>query len=247
MINTIAIVPKHASQAKPGDAAEFLREARAWLKARGGGELIVFDNSLKPRARAVEVETRLYELAKAGVRVPSVAFFMHGLRDSIQTGHTCNVRRQPGYMPVAELAKALRAVTTPAPKIPLYACDAARDGNLTRKDDQNEGPGGDGGFADGLRDAMIALDHTWASGGWVDAHITPGHTTVNKLVRRFLCDPLPHEITLGMPGGEWLVSPRDRALWAAWVKALGTTTKKGAFRLEFPMLTTREVHAHLGG
>jgi hypothetical protein len=247
MTNTIAVVPKYASQAKPGDAAEFMREAKAWLAARGGGELIVFDNSLKPRARALSVQRVLDELSKANVRVNSVAFFMHGLRDSIQTGHTCNPKRQPGYEPVMSLALALRGVTKSAPKIPLYACDAARDGNLSRKDDKNEGPGGDGGFADGLRDAMIALDHAWASDGWVDAHITPGHTTVNPNVRRFRCDPLPYEITLGMVGGDWIVDPRDRKLWSTWRKALGSVHRKGAFRLDFPLLSIRQIHEHLGG
>lgn len=243
----LAIVPKHASEAKPGDAAEFLREARAWLKMfpEDGNELVIFDNKLPPKVRARALTAQLERFRGRDFR--AVGFFMHGLRDSIQTGHTCNIRRQPGYAPVVELAETLRAIMAAKPIVPLYACDAARDGNLTRADDKDAGPGGDDGFADGLRDAMIALDHVWARDGHVDAHITPGHTTTNKFVRRFRCNPLPHELTLGMVGGDWIVDPRDRKLWAAWNKALGSPARKGTLRLRFPFLTVRQIHAELGG
>ncbi|MBK7153843.1 MAG: hypothetical protein IPH72_19025 [Sandaracinaceae bacterium] len=87
-------------------------------------------------------------------------------------------------------------------RVERYACDAARDDDADRRDDVTQSAGGDGGFADQLRDALAAHGLT----GHVDAHAKPGHTTKNPHLRRFHMDGGP-----GV-GGEWLVEP-GTALW----------------------------------
>lgn len=250
LVDVVAFAPQYPSKARPGDAAEFAREARAWLrlhKAHLGVEPIPFDNTAPPRQRARAVAAALRGAHALGGPLRAVAFFCHGLRDSLQAGFASDVGRRPAYAPVGELATVLREVMTSAPILPLYACDAARDDDADGKDDLEGGPGGEGGFADALRDALIALDASWSWGGVIDAHAKAGHTTLNPHVRRFACSPLPHEVHLGMVGGGWIVDPTDRPRWRAWNAALGEPKKKGSMRLRFPSMTVAEIHAELDG
>ena len=97
-------------------------------------------------------------------------------------------------------------------------------------DSPGDGPGGDGGFADALRDALSERGVT----GHVDAHVTTGHTTRNPHVRRFYCDG-----AAAGTGGDWLVAPGSPK-WRRWVTAL-----KGDMRFRFPWLTPAEIDAAL--
>src|SRR5690606_18287712 len=113
-------------------------------------------------------------------------------------------------------AKVIAEHTEPSHAIiTLYACDAARDGDSDRRDDVAPGPGGDGGFADALRDALSADHHMH---GHVDAHASLGHATKNPFVRRFWMDGESADI-----GGDWLISPGSPA-WRTWVRRMANKT-----------------------
>ena len=120
-----------------------------------------------------------------------IAFFCHGLRRSLQTGHDLGT--------VNELADAIAAASGPRVTVALYACSTAHELTVTR-----------GGFADALRDALTAR----GKAGHVDAHTTAGHATTNPMVQRFDMQANVGDIT-----APWIVEPRTE-LWAGWQRAL---------------------------
>jgi hypothetical protein len=198
---------------KPDATGAFIPEAKnyaKWLTAQGWTvERYPFDNRAQKLQRRREVEGLLRE----GDPVQHFAFFGHGLAKGLQSGHDLAT--------VSTLAEALAvACNWGRLVVTLYACDAA-DG---------KGPGGDGGFADALRDALSERGIT----GHVDAHVTTGHTTRNPHLRRFYMDGA----AVGT-GGDWLVAPGSPK-WRRWVTAL-----KGDMRFRFPWLTAAEIDAAL--
>lgn len=231
-MRALVLHPIHASVKKPGDAGEFKREALRFASQfpAPGGRIVPFNNALGKGARRREVERAI----ASGGPWDVIALFSHGLKLSIQTGH--------GVEHVGQLADVIVAHAAPHLRVELYACDAARDEDADRHDDVTEAVGGDGGFADQLRDALAARGLT----GHVDAHAKPGHTTRNPHLRRFSMDGGP-----GV-GGEWLVSPTVpedatpaeaaavRALWRSWSNAL-----KGSLRHRFGLMTREEIEREL--
>jgi hypothetical protein len=215
-MRALLIYPTHASASKPGDAREFKREAERhaeYLSVMHGFEVVLrpFDNSQANKLR----RRREVESLIRAQPIDVFALFGHGLERSIQTGHD--------LASAATLADALsmgrkRIVVT------LYACEAA--------DTNTKGPGGDGGFADVLRDLLAERGVT----GHVDAHTTTGHTTKNPHVRRFWSNG----VAAGT-GGDWLVAPGSPK-WRKWVAALKST---GDMRNAFPFLTPAEIDAKL--
>lgn len=113
---------------------------------------------------------------------------------------------------VGELADAIAGATASDVRVALYACSTGAT---------------DDGFAATLAAALSARGKT----GWVDAHTSAGHATKNPEVRRF---------AIGMPIGEWLVSPTDKRAWKAWREALTTD-----LRFRFPLMTVAEVRGSL--
>ena len=144
-----------------------------------------------------------------------LAIFGHGWETGIQCGF--------GLAQVGDLAGALAGAAR-APRVILYGCLTA----------EGTGPGGDGGFADALRDALCAAGAAWAQ---VDAHVTAGHCCRIPYVRRFEGAGVP----TGGLGGAYLVTP-GAALWKPWVAAL-----KGDLRFRFPFLSAVAIHCELGG
>lgn len=205
---------------KPDATGAFIPEARSYreMLLSLGHEVAssVLDNRAPKPTRRRQVEGHI-STGKALGGWDHVAFFGHGLSRSLQTGHDLTT--------VGALADALTGSVGASRRlvVTLYACDAG--------DSPRTGPGGDGGFADALRDALAARGVT----GYVDAHTTTGHTTRNPHVRRFSMDGGP-----GV-GGEWLVEPGS-PLWRKWVAAL-----KGPMRFRFPLLTREQIRAELGG
>jgi len=160
-----------------------------------------------------------------GDRAHAVGIFCHGLKGSLQTGHNLTT--------LAALARALTKSTHSGAKVVLYACSAADT-------PVKNGPGGDDGFADRLRDALIRHAPGHWKGGHVDAHVTAGHATTNPYVRRFTCDlAVPSETVLGIVGGEWIVPPGSK-WWKAWDAAL-----HGDLRFRFPFMSISEIRAEL--
>jgi hypothetical protein len=146
-----------------------------------------------------------------------LAVFCHGWVNGLQVGWLRQNLR--------EVAAFLSDYVTPDVRIPLYCCLAG--GTDTR------GVGGDGGFADRLRDALCERGITECQ---VDAHTTSGHTTWNPYVLRFSGEGSP----TGGQGGHWLVAPKGK-LWRPWVQRLKTTD----LRLRFPWMTVAEIHEEL--
>lgn len=156
-----------------------------------------FDNKLAPPKRREAVQAILRKYSDLEL----VAFFGHGLRRSLQSGHDLTN--------VKALAEAIAAATGPRVVVVLFACSTA--GQLTVKR---------GGFADALRDELARLGKT----GHVDAHTTPGHAVSNPYVQRF--DIAPHEIE--EIAGDWLV-PRTEPLWSRWRTRLKATDIRHRF------------------
>jgi len=97
-----------------------------------------------------------------------VALFCHGWTSGIQFGFDLGPT-------VEALADALVAASTNALKVALYACSTGRS-------DGPPGDGGEGGFADSLRDLLAARGRPAAT---VFAHTSAGHTTRNPQCRMF--------------------------------------------------------------
>lgn len=229
-LRAIAFVPTTNAKGKK-DADEFRREAKRWLALHNVAPdfLREFDNTDSKKRRRDEVH---HHLIVNGYTKPleHVLFFCHGLKDAIQTGHASRRWGIATTRTVFDLVTIMRSVCERHVRVTLYACDAARDNDKQRSDDTKPGPGGDGGFADVLRDMMCAGGF---SGGWVDAHAVSAHTTRAPYVRRFYTNGSAD----GAIGADWIVSPGSD-LWRPWVREL-----KGAMRLRFPRLEVDEIRA----
>lgn len=225
-MTVVAVVSAVNVDGKKDASGAFVPEARAFLRFHGadpkGAAFVPFDHRLAPAKRRAQVEAGIRAAHTAlGARIEGLAFFCHGYRRGLQTGHTTKA--------LGGLVETMRDTCSPNVAVPLYACDAARDEDADRKDDLLDAPGGDGGFADALRDAMLRTRAF--HGANVDAHVTAGHTTRNPHVRRFeVTAAVPSETILGLPGGSWLVTPNS-ARWKTWIRALRTD-----FRFRFPFL-----------
>ena len=108
---------------------------------------VPFDNHEPKAHRAAAVESAIWH-SFPGDWIDHVAFFCHGLRDSLQTGHRSRA--------LGNLAQSIAWRARPGSPlvVTLYACDTARDYDRDRSDDTSDPEGGEGGFADALRDAL---------------------------------------------------------------------------------------------
>jgi hypothetical protein len=217
MTASIAICPTHNHRGRKDVTGAFLPEARAFADLHGA-ELRQFDNRAAKWRRRREVEAIL---DAAPLKLTHVAIFCHGYRRGLQTGHTT--------FSVNRLAAAIARNATASASVTLYACDTARDGDKQRNDDTKPGPGGEGGFADKLRDGLLAHG---MRGGHIDAHPVTAHATKAPYVRRFYIDPEAQDL-----GGDWLVAPGS-TLWQAWRRKLRQDRR---FRLSFPLMSTEAV------
>ncbi len=211
------------------DADEFRREAGAFARlhattiVKPGAALIAIDNTVSASAMRRRV---CDEIENAGPQpVSLVAFFCHGHKTGIQFGFR--------LADVEGLAKTIANNAGKEPVVALYCCDTARDRDPQRDDDLKPGVGGDGGFADELRDALCRA-------GAVDCrvygHAVAAHTTKAPWVRVFEGRGSP----VGWTGGPFLVE-RKSPLWRPWVKALQTTD----LRFRFPFMSIGELHEEL--
>ena len=224
---SLAICPTHNAKGKRDVTGAFLPEARAFteLRAAEGGvfaEMHQFDNRAAKWRRRREVEGIL---DAAPYPLTHVAIFCHGYRRGLQTGHTT--------FSVSRLAAAIARNSTASASVALYACDTARDGDNQRNDDTKPGPGGEGGFADKLRDELLAHG---MRGGHIDAHPVTAHTTKAPYVRRFYVEPEAQDL-----GGDWLIAPGS-AQWRVWRLKLRQDRR---FRLSFPLMSTEAIRAAL--
>lgn len=197
----------------------FLTEAQAFAKMVGTVRMTQIDVS-RPMARRRRESLDAVALArhKLGGPLSGLAIFCHGWCDGIQIGWT---RRTCG-----EVARVLADSCLRDLRVALYCCSTGST--------DTGAPGGDGGFADTLRDHLCRAGLVDCQ---VDAHDTPGHTTRNPRVRRFRGQGSP----TGGQGGQWIVEPGRAPLWGKWVKALQSSD----LRLRYPVLTVGDIHTEL--
>lgn len=241
----LIVLPDRGSKAKPADyRGAFDPGARAFLAAHGGVRVEI-NQGMGATARFRRLVRAIEE------HEPScIAFFCHGLATALpQMG--ANLAN------LVELAKPIREATT-APLIVIYGCSTGSERCVTcehpihpaeceasrgssrcdcARRDHGEAPGGDGGFADRLRDTLVKMG---ANGTTVLAHATPGRAVENPYLRRFHGpERKPDNV-----GGKWLVTPPehggDRRRWNAWRALL-----EGPFKFRFPFMTQDEIDAEL--
>lgn len=229
MVNkrTIAFAPMHNTKGRKDATGAFIPEAKRFLRHHGidpSCNLFLIDNKQSKKKMREDVITILNNLNAAFTPHcgTAVAFFCHGTKQGIQ--FSFNVRN------VAGLAKALVSFGGASVIVPLYACSTGRDRDRDKLDDLQD-VGGDGGFADVLRDTLCDAGGTQCV---VDAHTSVGHTTRNPNVRRFLGS------AVGGIDGFYIVSRHKRKLWRTWRKALRTD-----YRFVFPFLAIEEIHHDL--
>lgn len=213
----LAFAPKHNSHGRRDASHAFIPEAKAFCMLHGAAPPILFDNEQAFLARCAFVRGRI-EACEPGA-LETLALFCHGWKDGLQVGVRIGS--------VRPFVDSLSKVAAPQLRIILYCCDTARDADDDRVDDTKPGPGGDGGFADKLRDEcrIAGVSAT------VYAHTTAGHTTRNPRVRRFDPDE--------MAGGHWVIEPYG-PMWGRWRKAL-----RGDLRFRFPFLSELAIAAEL--
>jgi hypothetical protein len=224
----------HNTKGRKDATGAFQPEAERFVMIHHGmvgtGDVRLFDNK-KPDQycrdfvlREIDRVNSLYP-PDEDVRPMCIAFFCHGFKRGIQ----CGFKLQHVNELAAAMFKACNERTDII--VPLYACDTGRDLDADRRDDL-EAFGGDGGFADSLRDALCRA-------GAVDcevlAHTTAGHASRNPNLRRYS----GNGSVCGGVGGHYIV-PMKSPLWKKWRVALRTD-----FRFKFPFMTDAEIHDYL--
>jgi hypothetical protein len=223
-LSMLCLVPDQNTMGKSDTTGAFLPEARAFARCHGQNPDAIITRF---PARELFLRRRAFcvRAIESASQLDVLAFFCHGWRDGLQAGWQRTT--------ILHLARTLAQHAARDAHVLLYACDTGRDADALREDDTEPGPGGDGGFADELRDTCEALGREIT----VAAHATAGGTTVNPYARRFAPG-------CGGRGGEWYVEP-ESALWLPWKRSL--RDPRNTLKFRFPMMTPAEVAAELGG
>jgi len=220
----LAFAPDADTPGRHDVSGAFLPEALQFLRLHDPSSLPVrrFPAAGPLDERRVAVKHALRERAEQGAPLlKTLAFFSHGFRTGLQCGYLSSN--------ALKLAQLVKLYCKPGGYVVLYACDTGRDSDMDTEDDRMPGPGGEGGFADALRDACDALNCQTS----VVAHATRGHCTMNPHVRIF---------RPGGYGGEWYVDPGDAALFLRWRKALHSIS---TLRFRFPFMTSEAIRDEL--
>lgn len=202
-MNGLTFAPAYDSGgAHPHDATgAFQPGARAFSTLHGLPPPHLFDN--RPASMRVRRLAVLDVIRATPGPLDVIALFSHGRRRGTQWGGV----NEP--VVCDEIATVIASVAAPDVVIALYACSTGEDVSEAGHDGViDNAPGaGEGGFADRLRDAVLAHGKRPR----VLAHTTAGHAFRNPYVRVF--DASTDK------GGEWLIAPGSPD-WHAWVKAL---------------------------
>lgn len=217
----ILVMHATTNTTKPDATGAFIPEAINFRKYRESlgdtVEVIGFDNKLPPPKRAPAFLKQL-EGAKP---FDAIVYIGHGLRNSLPSaGITSTYRTKFTQLIQSKSLSKTKVFVT------LFACSAAE--TTTGQ------PGGEGGFADKLRDDLVALGF---SEGWIDAHPVPGHATQNSQVRRFFISA-----EQAPKGGTWLVTPGSPE-FPKWRSKLNSKWRDDPFRFQFPYMSQADVLA----
>lgn len=222
-MNLLCLAPEHNTEGKKDASGAFVPEARAFAQLHGGHVAQVDNNDSYPARRAQSIRLISEHVSRHGP-LDAAGIFCHGWPTGLQLGF------RSAQAPL--LARTLtqgRAAGRDTFVVVLYACDAGRDADDDRTDDQTQGIGGEGGFADLLCAAIGNLGHR----ARVLAHVTVGHTTTNPWLRVFSTDDQ-------IAGGVWIVPPKS-PLWGRWHRALQQTD----LRFRVPFMSPSQVLAEL--
>ncbi len=143
----------------------------------------------------------------------------HGLRNSLPSAGVTQANRKKFTDLLYKKSKNKKKLY-----VTLFACSTAE---TTTKQ-----PGGEGGFADKVRDDLVALGMTE---GWIDAHPTPGHATQNSQVKRFYISEEESP-----KGGSWIVTPGSPE-FKKWRQRLNSKWREDPFRFDFPYLNQVDI------
>lgn len=204
MPNMIVITPDRNVHSTDFKGA-FEPESLTFMKVVPGKHtLIKFDASKAMPTRRAYVFGELSKLK--GLDYSGVAFFCHGWHNGIQAGVA--LKQIPELVNLIAGATKNGVDARDVLHVPLYCCSTAAKGGVPEAASET---GGDGGFADTLRDAFCQQGKPWVR---VFGHTTPGHTTMNSQVRVFE----GKGSTFGGMGGEVLVRqpPPKNPLWSVW-------------------------------
>lgn len=221
MKNILVFTGDRNSEGKPADyTGAFLPEALAFMKLHNvpSANHLRVDLSKAENTRRQRVYDFIKKRHKEVGNIDGIAFFCHGLTRKIQLG----IR----LIDLANFASLVKEVIEPSSKkfvIALYCCSTG-DG---------PGIGGDGGFADQLRDSLCQSGITQCS---VLAHSVSGHTTKNTAKIKF--DGLDSPV--GGTGGITIVSSTS-TLWKKWKTAIINSD----LRFRVPFMTIAEIHTEL--
>jgi hypothetical protein len=178
---------------------ESLRYAKYW---RGAGDEVAAYEIDVSAARALR-RAQVIAAISAQAPIDRLAVFCHGWRTGVQLG--VEIGRE-----LDALVAALAAASTEHLRIALYCCSTGRSSGPP-------GDGGDGSFADRLRDGLVAKGRAAVH---VFSHASAGHTTRSGAVRLFVADGAAggHDLTeVGSPERARLVarlsSARDPLRW----------------------------------
>jgi len=225
-MNGVVFIPDRNHTRKDFEGA-FLPEALSFSEIWGSPKPVKIDISLTAQEQRAQVLQGIKDASWAQGTLRMVAFFCHGWKAGIQLGFNLDTAQ--------DLAKQIACYSTRNVVIPIYACSAARDNDPGIADDIDpDTVGGDGGFADILRDALCWEDKVHCR---IMAHVTSGHTTRNPWVRYFEGTGNPY----GGSGGAWVIRPKG-PLWARWIKWLAYKDN----RLKFPFETANTLRQEVG-
>jgi hypothetical protein len=211
----LCFAPAFNTKGRKDATGAFIPEAERFLKHHGqdSSMLRLIDNMQNKTQMRRAVLKHLKEFSCHGL--DGVFFFCHGYRRGIQFGFTTKGLKK--------LATAIFDACDENPRVCFYSCDVGRDSDRKRTDDLKTF-GGDGGFADEMRDALCKAGSRWCR---VD-----GHTTRNPHVRRFEGDGS----MVGGKGGYYIVPRQKKKLFKKWRELLRT-----AFRFEYPFMSTEVI------
>lgn len=172
--------------------------------------------------RAAQALTEIEKVPDGSLRC--LAIFSHGWPRGCQVGFDLTSVKTLATVLARKAQRGSKLV------VALYCCSTA---SFFRSIFGRTAIGGDGGFADALRDALCQAGCTDCA---VYGHDTVGHATENPYVRVFegLGSPV------GGHGGAWIVAPRSD-LWRRW-RVLLANPRRSDLRLRFPFESVAEIH-----
>ena len=216
----VALSVAHDKRGKRDASRAFIPEAKRFLAYWESEGLRTHLALINNRARVATRRKQVIDALGGAGSLKHLAIFAHGWRTGIQMGFRL------GHL--AALGRKIAEHTVDdAPVVTLYTCSTA----------QGSGSGGDGGFADELRDALCREGMIECR---VDGHVTKGHTTRNPHVRRFEGEGSP----FGEIGGRYIVKPRGR-LWWPWKQAL--RGPDDTFRYAYGRMSIADIHNEISG